>query len=82
VTDIITWSDDARADIRRIPPDQARRINRGIERFARTREGDVKKLADDPLGTWRLRIGDWRVLFTQDRAGLLITRIVNRRDAY
>jgi mRNA-degrading endonuclease RelE of RelBE toxin-antitoxin system len=41
-----------------------------------------KKLADDPLGTWRLRIGDWRVLFTQHRAGLLITRIVNRRDAY
>jgi mRNA-degrading endonuclease RelE of RelBE toxin-antitoxin system len=33
---------------------------------------------------YRLRVGDWRVLFTPDDDGrtVAISRVLNRRDAY
>jgi len=35
-------------------------------------------------GVYRLRVGDWRVLFTLDAGGriMAISRVLNRRDAY
>lgn len=62
---------------------QAERIIRGVEQYARSGAGDVKKLeARDNI--WRLRIGDWRVFFTLDAAGreVAVTAVVLRRDAY
>lgn len=35
-------------------------------------------------GLYRLRVGDWRILFTLDDGGrtVAISRVLNRRDAY
>jgi len=43
----------------------------------------VKKLAGG-AGEYRLRVGDWRILFTFEDDGqtVLVLRIANRRDAY
>lgn len=35
-------------------------------------EGDVKRLAGS-VGLWRLRVGDWRVIYRRDEADLVIT---------
>ena len=45
--------------------------------------GDVRKL-EGAAGEYRLRVGDWRVLFTFEDSGqtLLVSRVLNRRDAY
>jgi hypothetical protein len=40
---------------------------------------DVKPLAGHP-GWYRLRIGSWRALYFSDVDGIVIDRIVNRRD--
>jgi hypothetical protein len=40
----IDWSEDARADVRRIDRKMAMRIFTSIQRFAETGEGDVKEL--------------------------------------
>lgn len=40
---------------------------------------DVKSLAGHP-GWYRLRLGDWRVLYYSDPPGIVVERIVNRRD--
>jgi len=46
----------------------------------------AKKLKDSRLGTYRFRIGDYRVIFDIDKKGnitiLLILRIKHRKDAY
>jgi hypothetical protein len=34
-----------------------------LERYAETEQGDVRKLTDVEPPEWRLRVGDWRVLF-------------------
>jgi mRNA interferase RelE/StbE len=46
----------------------------------------AKKLKDSRLGTYRFRIGDYRVIFDTDKQGniivLLILRIKHRKDVY
>jgi mRNA interferase RelE/StbE len=53
-----------------------------IERFARTGQGDVKKLKG-MAGHLRLRAGNWRVRFVYEPPDAIrILHIQNRRDAY
>jgi mRNA interferase RelE/StbE len=43
--------------------------------------GDVKKLADF-TPEYRLRVGDYRVLFEVEESKVVIYRILHRKDAY
>ncbi len=54
-----------------------RRIQNAIGRLP---AGDVKKLAGQPY--YRLRVGDYRVLFTRDRRILFVSKIDNRGQVY
>ena len=73
----IAWEPPARADLRRIKQPQA------LTRFARGQGGEVKKLTDDARDRYRLRVGDYRVLFVfEDRNTLHIFSVENRKDAY
>jgi mRNA-degrading endonuclease RelE of RelBE toxin-antitoxin system len=78
----IDWSHEARADIRRLDRPTAMRVFGGILRFARSGQGDLKRLQGDLSGRLRLRIGDYRVLLTQSAAGLLVHAVKHRSDAY
>jgi mRNA interferase RelE/StbE len=57
---------------------QADRIYRAVETLARSNQGDVVKLTDRP-NTWRLRVGDWRVLFSYDVTAKTLTVASLRR---
>jgi mRNA interferase RelE/StbE len=60
-----------------------RRILEAIGRLAATGQGDVRPL-QGRAGEYRLRVGDWRVIFSRE-AGLLvilILRVQPRGDAY
>ena len=54
-----------------------------MQRFAAERIGDVLKLSGQH-DLYRLRVGDWRVIFTYEDGGLIVLalRVLNRRDAY
>ncbi len=70
-------------DLSRIPAQQRRVILRRIEQLAADSRGrQVEKLSG--MEGYRLRIGDYRVLFTIDdrRKRVIIYRIVHRREAY
>jgi mRNA interferase RelE/StbE len=78
----IVFTQPARDDVRRIDRDTAIRILKAIHRFAETGEGDLKKLRGQP-GELRLRVGDYRVRFTEDPPGTLhIHAVLHRREAY
>ena len=74
---------DDLADIARQNRRTAQRIVDAVNRLAEHNLGDVRKLAGT-AGEYRLRVGDWRVLFTFEDNGqtLLVSRVLNRRDAY
>ena len=62
---------------------QALAVLRALTTLARGGGGDVKKLTDHHGGRFRLRLGDWRVLFTFEPPDTLhIYRVENRKDAY
>ena len=69
-------------DLRRIDKTQATKIADSLQRLRHDREGDVKKLTNH-TPEYRLRIGDYRVLFEIDGADrVIVYRIMHRRQAY
>jgi mRNA interferase RelE/StbE len=79
----IAWTPAAIDDLADLDDSQVARIRRDVQRYADLRHGDVKKLKgmDD---RWRLRVGDWRVLFrySSETQTLLVLRVLHRREAY
>ena len=72
----------ARTDVRRIDRETAMRILAALDRFARTSEGDIKKLQGDS-GELRLRVGDYRVRFNEEPPGtILVHAVLHRSEAY
>jgi mRNA interferase RelE/StbE len=83
VTYAVEWSKGALKTLVRVDRITSGRIVRAVERLAVTGHGDVKKLAgSDDL--YRLRLGDWRVIFTRDDSVrvLFVERIAPRGGAY
>ena len=78
----VTFSARARRDLRRLDPRTRARIVAGIDRYAETGDGDVKRVQAQ-RGWLRLRAGDWRVFFTRPDKGIVeIDSILHRGEAY
>lgn len=78
----VTWSPEARADLRAIDRDTAIQILHCIDRYLSNRAGDVKKLKPPETG-FRLRCGDYRVFFDHGNETMIeITGVRHRREAY
>ena len=78
----IVVSEEAKADIRAIPQHIAMNILTAIHRLAESGAGRVKTLQDQE-GEKRLRVGDYRVRFTEEHPDTLrIHAVKNRKDAY
>lgn len=77
----IEYTTAAMEDLRRLPPRFSDQITRKIERLRAGLVGDVKALSNAEAG-YRLRSGDFRVLFDSDGKTVVIRRVLNRRDAY
>ena len=74
-----TYSKKAVKDIGKISNPDKQRIKIGIEDLP---EGDIKKLKGYEK-LYRLRIGDWRIIFSYaDRDVILIEEVEPRGDVY
>jgi len=77
----IHYHKDARATLQRMSPDIARRILRKIDHMRHDLAGDVKRLKQF-VPNYRLRVGDWRVLFDVNGESIIIHDIKHRSQAY
>jgi len=77
----IVFSQQARGDVRRLDRNMAMRIFAALHRFAQTGQGDVKSLQGETIEL-RLRVGAYRVRFTDEANTLQIIRILHRKEAY
>lgn len=68
----------AEKDLKRIPKHDGKRIARAIMTLASNFSGDVKRLTNF-TPEYRLRVGDWRVLFELENNRIVIYRILHRR---
>ncbi|MCP4168493.1 MAG: type II toxin-antitoxin system RelE/ParE family toxin [Chloroflexi bacterium] len=77
----IEFKPGAVKDIRSIDRQQVRRILIKVELMSHDLQGDIKRLTDF-TPEYRLRVGDYRVLFEIDDESIVIYRVRHRRDAY
>lgn len=67
--------------LEKMSPDIRRRIRSKIERLSEGMAGDVKRLTNFSP-EYRLRVGDWRVLFNIDGDTISIEHVRHRSEAY
>ncbi len=75
--EIVRYSKQARKFLDKQEPKVRRRIESAIEALP---VGDVKKLQGQPY--YRLRVGDFRILFDRDGIVILVVKIDNRGQVY
>ena len=73
----ITFSNQARRDLKGLEQLAGRRVVEAIKRYSHTGEGDVKRLKGNDK-TLRLRVGSWRVLFVEHSGVLQVARVLHR----
>lgn len=79
---VVIWSPQARVDLRSIDRIQAVQILESIDRYLTTGTGDVIHL-QPPRIEFRLRVGDYRVLFVpRAEATIEVMRVRHRSEAY
>jgi mRNA interferase RelE/StbE len=78
----IEWLSEAKADLRALDRHTAMRLFEGIFRFTRTGSGDLNTLHGELAGAFRLRPGDYRVLFTLQDGVMRIFGVRHRSEAY
>lgn len=79
----LVWTRPAVKDVENLDPPVAERVLKAADRFADTEHGDVKKLKGKE-NRYRLRVGDWRVIFRflKDRNAIAVLRVRPRGSAY
>ncbi len=78
---VVQFKPRAIKDLKALHPDMSSRIIAKIEQLQDNLSGDVKKLTNF-TPEYRLRVGDYRVLFEIEGNQVLIYRIKHRSEAY
>lgn len=71
----------AEKDLLSLPNTEAKYILDKIEQLQQGLRGDIKRLTDF-TPEYRLRVGNYRVLFELAGSEIFIYRVVHRRDVY
>jgi mRNA-degrading endonuclease RelE of RelBE toxin-antitoxin system len=80
----VYWTNDAVAQFFEISDGERRtgkRILDALRLFAAEGRGDLRKL-EGREDEWRLRVGDWRIVFSLQGRIATVTGVGNRRDVY
>ena len=77
----IRISDAAREQLRGLPREIRRNIGRRIELLRNDLAGDVKKLHGQK-NLWRLRVGEYRILFRTTEGIIEVFAVRTRQGAY
>jgi mRNA interferase RelE/StbE len=64
----------------KLSADIRKRIDAKLTVYATSGFGDVKRLKG--RAGCRLRVGDWRVIFVEEKTAIVVVAVGNRRDIY
>lgn len=77
----IAYTGSARRELRKLPEVIQAQVKADLAAYAASGAGDVAKVKSRE-GAWRLRSGDYRVIFLVDAATLTVEAVAHRRDIY
>ena len=68
--------------MKRLDTETQTRILSALERFAATGDGDVRPLRGEFAGSYRLRVGKWRVYVLLEGTEIIAYQLDNRGETY
>jgi mRNA interferase RelE/StbE len=77
----IEWRPRARKDMGRLDPEVRHRVVEAVSRLSEDQSG-TRRLEGYKPPLFRVRVGDWRILFTIDAGVATIQRVLPRDKAY
>jgi mRNA interferase RelE/StbE len=78
----LVYTQRAIKDIQKLEPTVKSRIGKALLRFEADPLGYAKSLNNTSLGSYRFRIGDYRVIFDLEGEDIIVLRVGHRRDIY
>jgi mRNA interferase RelE/StbE len=76
------WPESTRLELRSVDRESAMRILIALTRYGESGEGDIKALSGEWDGYFRLRVGDFRVIFQITPNAMTIARVRHRSEVY
>lgn len=79
----VEWTDGAIEDLEKLDKVVARRVLKKITWFSKNFEQFVPEPLSGQFGeTYKLRVGDWRVVYTVEGKTVIIQFVGHRREIY
>lgn len=78
----IVFTRRALKDLEKIPKNEKNRIGERLKEYAQEPTKYARKLTSPKIGTYRFRVGDYRIIFDIENDEIVVLRIGNRRDIY
>jgi mRNA interferase RelE/StbE len=79
----IEWTEGAVKDLERLDKPIARRISRRLTWFSKNFQSIVPEpLSGELKGTFKLRVGDWRAVYTIEGETIVIQFVGHRSEIY
>lgn len=78
----LLYTGRAERDIKKLDPFIKRQIGKAILRLKNNPVEHSEKLTDPKIGTYRFRVGDYRVIFDIDENNIVILRVGHRKEIY
>jgi len=79
----LEWTEDAIEDLQKLDRFITQRILKKITWFSKHFDNIIPEpLSGDFIGTYKLRIGDWRVVYAIEQDAIVIQAIGHRREVY
>jgi mRNA interferase RelE/StbE len=79
----VEWTEDAIEDLSRLDKPIIRRILKKVSWFSNNFDSITpESLSGDFKGAFKLRLGDWRVVYTIENDLILIQAVGHRREIY
>jgi len=78
----VVFTQRALKDLENISKEVQNRIAAKLKEYAKDPVKYAKRLISPKIGTYRFRIGDYRVIFDIDNENIVILRIGHRRSIY
>jgi mRNA interferase RelE/StbE len=78
----IDYKESVFRDLKRIGMPEAKRIINKLEKILREDPGKGERLKGKFQGLLKLKVGDYRVIYTKTREGVLILRIGHRKHIF
>lgn len=78
----LTYTSRAERDIKKLDPAAKNRIGKALLKLQANPLLYSDKLSDPAIGTYRFRIGDYRVIFDIEGNDIVVLRIGHRKEIY